>query len=296
MQVLLEVWMQRCRGMVCLILLAFATQFALPSSHAQATEMDTCTSVDACDDVAADFIGKAALLLENDLYSEAAQHLYPVMLSNRVSPLMQSATRNQFSTILETAGLFELAAEQKDIANSTTSAPSSLGLLERARLLSRAEEMEDETLAAYLEAEELAVAAANMLVIDELMSDYRALGQTSRSRRLQGRRAEAALRAGAACDQAQCRARPLVDAKVLEPAAPIYPPRALAAGAGAECRVNLNVTETGFPVDIVANCDDARFIASAAEAARSTVFQPRYSNGVPEPRINVILPFSFSAN
>lgn len=266
------------------------------SALAQATAMDTCTSLDACDDVAADFIGKSALLLENDLYSEAAQHLYPIMLNNRVSPLMQSATRNQFSTILETAGLFELAAEQKDIANSTTSAPSSAGLLERARLLSRAEEMEDETLAAYRDAEVLAVSAANMIVIDEIISDYRALGQTERARRLQGQRAEAAVRAAAACEQAQCRSRSVVDAKVSQSAAPVYPPRALAAGVGASCSVRLNVTETGFPVDIMADCDDARFIDSAAEAARNTLFQPRYSNGVPEPRLNVVLPFTFSTD
>ena len=267
-----------------------------PASHAQSTAMDTCVGVDACDDVATDFIGKAALLLENDLYVEAAQHLYPVMLSNRVSPLMQSATRNQFSTILEAAGLYELAAEQKDIANSTTSAPSSAGLLERARLLSRAEEMEEETLAAYVQAEVLAVGAANMMVIDEVIADYRAMGQSGRAQSLQARRAEAAARASAACDQAQCRARPVVDAKVLQAAPPVYPPRALATGAGADCRVRLNVTETGFPVDIMAECTDAQFVDSAAEAARNTVFQPRFSNGVPEPRINVILPFTFSAD
>jgi|GEM_PF-1788352 len=275
-------------------LLAIAAQFAPQFANAQATAMDTCTSVDACDDVAADFIGKSALLLENDLYVEAAQHLYPVMLGNRVSPLMQSATRNQFSTILEAAGLFELAAEQKDIANSTTNAPSSAGLLERARLLSRAEEMEEETLAAYRDAEVLAVAAANMTVIDEIISDYRAMRQSGRAQGLQARRAEAAARAEAACQQAQCRGRPVVDAKVIEFVAPVYPPRALAAGDGASCNVRLNVTETGFPVDIMADCDDPRFVDSASDAARNTLFQPRFSNGVPEPRINVVLPFTFS--
>ncbi len=278
------------------LVLVWALTLLPQSAQAQATAMDTCASVDACDDVATDFIGKSALLLENDLYSEAAQHLYPVMLSNRVSPLMQTATRNQFSTILETAGLYDLAAEQKDIANSTTNAPSSYGLLERARLLARAEEMEDEMLAAYAEAEVLALSAANMAVIDEIISDYQNLGQTSRAQSLQARRSDADARARAACAQAQCKTSSVVDAKVLQGAQPVYPSRALAAGQGAQCRVRLNVTETGFPVDIKAECSDEQFEESAIEAARNTVFQPRYSNGMPEPRINVILPFTFAAN
>ena len=280
------------RGLVMAGMLGLAAQLA----HAQSTAMDTCASVDACDDVATDFIGKSALLLENDLYSEAAQHLYPIMLSNRVSPLMQSATRNQFSTILETAGLYELAAEQKDIANSTTSAPSSVGLLERARLLSRAEDMREETLAAYSEAEVLALGSGNMMVIDEIISDLEALGQSGRAQSLQARRGEAAARALAACDLAQCRSGSVVDAKVAQSAQPVYPSRALASGQGGQCRVRLNVTETGFPVDIVADCSDEVFVESAQEAARNTVFHPRYSNGLPEPRINVVLPFTFAAN
>lgn len=271
---------------------------ALPMglANAQATAIDTCTSVDACDDVATDFIGKSALLLDNDLYTEAAQHLYPVMLSNKVSPLVQTATRNQFSYILETAGLFELAAEQKEIANSTTSAPSSLGLLDRARLLARAEDMKDETLAAYAEASALAVRAANLFTIDEIIEDYKALGQRSRASALRGQRAEAAGRAAAACQQARCTSQPLIDAKAVETVAAVYPPRALAAGTNAECRVNMNISEAGDPVDIVAACTDPQFEASAAEAARQTVFQPRYRNGRPEPRHRVILPFSFASN
>ena len=267
----------------------------LSTANAQATAMDTCQGFDACNDVAADFIGKSALLLENELYVEAAQHLYPVMLTNRVSPLMQTATRNQFSTILETAGLYELAAEQKDIANSTTSAPSSEGLLDRARLLSRAEEMEDETLAAYAEASALALQAANLGTIDAIISDYRALGQSGLAARLQGQRTEAEGRADIACDLAQCRSSAYMDTKVIEPVAPVYPPRALTAGISADCRVQMNITEAGQPVDLVAECTDPRFIESALAAAEQTVFVPRFTNGRPEPRHNVILPFSFAA-
>ncbi|MEO9971978.1 MAG: energy transducer TonB [Hyphomonadaceae bacterium] len=281
-------------GLMCAAL--GCTILPMGTASAQQTAMDTCTSVDACDDVATDFIGKSALLLDNDLYTEAAQHLYPVMLTNKVSPLVQTATRNQFSYILETAGLYELAAEQKDIANSTTSAPSSVGLLEWARILSRAEEMEDETLAAYAEAAELAVRAANLFTIDEIISDYQALGKGANAAGLRGQRTEAAARASLACEAAGCTARPLIDAVATEPAAPVYPSRALSSGAGAECRVTMNVTEDGLPVDIVADCTDPLFIDSAAEAARQTGFQPRYRNGRPEPRHRVVLPFTYSVD
>ena len=265
-------------------------------ANAQATAMDTCRGFDACDDVATDFIGKSALLLENELYVEAAQHLYPVLLTNRVSPLMQTATRNQFSTILETAGLYELAAEQKDIANSTTSAPSSEGLLDRARLLSKVEEMEDETLAAYADATRLALQAANMGTIDAIISDYRALGQSGLAARLQAQRSEAAGRASLACDLAQCKSRAYVDTRAVEPVVPVYPPRALAAGDSADCRVRMNVTEAGEPVDLTAECTDPQFVESALAAAAQTVFVPRFTNGWPEPRYNVILPFTFAVD
>ena len=283
------------RSLTWLGLVLVGAASSLSAANAQATAMDTCRGFDACDDVATDFIGKSALLLENELYVEAAQHLYPVLLTNRVSPLMQTATRNQFSTILETAGLYELAAEQKDIANSTTSAPSSEGLLDRARLLSKAEEMEDETLAAYAEASVLALQAANMGTIDAIISDYRGLGQSGRAAGLQAQRAEAAGRATIACDLAQCKSHAFVDAKIVESVTPVYPPRALAAGVSAECRVQMNVTEAGQPVDLTAECTDPRFVDSALEAAGQTVFAPRFSNGKPEPRHNVILPFTFAA-
>lgn len=274
-----------------LVCLVAASAMAGFSAHAQSGPMDTCRSQAACDQASDTLIEQSRSVLKTGRYREAAQAIYPAVLSRKTSPLAKARAATAFSDILVEAKLYEYAAGQIERANSATRAPSSEDLLKHARLLAQTDD-EDAMLAAYGQVETLATASANLPMIDKLIADYGRVGQTARSGALRAQRSEIATRAQEACALANCRSAVVVDAAVVE-----YGPFEYPSGArrqSGECTVTFNITEDARPVDLMPDCTDPVFMESAMIAVQESKLTPRYENGVPGPRYNIVVPFAFS--
>ena len=129
-------------------------------------------------------------------------------------------------------------------------------------------------------------------MIDTLIGDYTRLGERARASSLQARKPELQVQATEACEEVDCKAKQVVRAKVQELGPIEYPGEARRRLVG-ECKVTLNVTEAGRPVDLTSDCSDPVFVESAMIAVQESTFTPRYENGVPKPQYNVIMPFRF---
>lgn len=278
--------MKKITGLIGALLLSSAGL-----AFGQAGPMDACQTVSACDGAAGPLIEEARRAATTGRYREAAQILYPVVLNQLISPLTKAEAANTFSDILARADLFVHAAGQKANANGTTRAPASEDLLAYARLLARTDQ-EEETIAAYQAAEQLAIAAANLQTLDGIISDYFTMGNRQRANALRAQLPEIKARGDAACGQVNCRSARLVDAKILE-LGPLRYPRDARRKTG-DCQVTLNITEDGRPVDLVPDCTDPVFIEAAMIAVQQSEFSVRYENGVPQPRYNIIMPFAFA--
>lgn len=263
-----------------------------PTAKAQDGLMDTCSTVLSCDAVSDQFVATAKSKLLNGHHREAARSLYPAVLSRKTSPLAKARAANALSDLLEKAGLYEYAAVQKRNATETTRAPASSELLEHARLMARSSVKKEIVLRAYTDAEALAVRAANMATLDQIIADYNHLGERERASTLQVQRGQIKTQADAACAAVGCREQPFISAKVIE-YGPIDYPREARRLVG-ECTVTLNVTETGRPVDLISDCSDPIFVESAMIAVQESQFMPRYENGLPRPQYNVSIPFVFN--
>lgn len=276
-----------------LLLSSFLAALLLgPLAQAQRGPMDTCQSVRACDGASDQLIAKAQTVLSDGYYREAARTLYPAVLSRRTSPLAKARASNALSALLEKAGLYEYAAVQKRNATETTRAPSSADLLEHARLMARSSVKKEVILRAYGDAEALGIAAANLETVDQLIADYTKIGEHARAASLRAQRGEIKARADETCAQANCRSGSVIGAKV-QTLGPIKYPREARRRQVGECRVTLNVTETGRPVDLTSDCSDPVFVESAMIAVQESTFTPRYENGRPRPDYNVVMPFAF---
>ena len=262
-----------------------------PVAVAQGGLMDTCRGQRACDAASDQLIAQAQSALGEGHHREAAQVLYPAVLSRKTSPLAKARASHALSGLLEDAGLYEYAAVQKRNATETTRAPSSADLLEHARLVAKGTK-KDRTLKAYGDVEALAIEAANLDRIDALIADYTKIGERGRANALRARRGEVQARANAACALADCRAKRVVTAKVRE-LGPIAYPRDARRGLVGECSVTLNVAETGKPVDLASDCSDPVFVEAAMIAVQESTFSPRFENGVPYPAYNIVVPFAF---
>ena len=261
-----------------------------PLAAGQSGPMDRCAGTRACDAASDQLIKDAQSSLSGGHHREAARVLYPAVLSRKTSPLAKARASNALSDLLEQAGLYEYAAVQKRNATETTRAPSSEDLLAHARLVAKGTKKE-RTLKAYGDVEALAIEAANLSMIDTLIGDYTRLGERGRANALQARRAEIQVRADEQCALIDCRSKRVVTAKVQE-LGPVEYPREARRQVG-DCKVTLNVTETGRPVDLTSDCSDPVFVEAAMIAVQESTFTPRFENGVPHPEYNVVMPFSF---
>lgn len=271
--------------------LLFAACLA-PLASAQSGPMDRCASAPACDAASDAIIAQAQKVLAAGRHREAARLLYPAVLSRKTSPLAKARASNMLSDLLEQAGLYEYAAVQKRNATEATRAPSSADLRDHARLWAQGKK-KDRTLRAYDDAERLAINAGNLETIDALLADYNRIGERGRASALQAQRGTVKARADAACAAVNCRARAVIDARVAS-LGPVEYPGEARRGLRGECRVTLNVTETGRPVDLRPDCSDPVFIEAAMIAVQESQFTPRYENGSPRPQYNVIIPFAFA--
>lgn len=262
-----------------------------PTVFAQSGSMDRCASVRACDAALDQLISDARKALAEGHHREGARLLYPAVLSRNTSPLAKARASNMLSDLLAEAGLYEYAAVQKRNATEVTRAPASADLLAHARLVAKGTK-KDLTLKAYADAEALAVGSANLETVDAIITDYRRIGESGRAATLQARRSEIKLRADEACAAADCRAKPTVTARVQALGPIAYPSEARRRQTG-ECRVTLNVTETGKPVDLTSDCTDPVFVEAAMIAVQESTFVPRYERGMPRPEYNVVMPFAF---
>lgn len=278
------------RFLICVLSLLVTVPFGGSVATAQRGPMDTCQSMAACDAAAEQILAEAANVLNAGRTREAARKMYPAVLSRKTSPQVRAAAANTLSQLLVSAGLYEYAAVQKRNAIEATRAPASAELLEHARLLAKAARKEP-ALAAYGEVEALALASANLAVIDGVIADYTSMGERARALALQARRPEAKARADVACAQVNCRAAPTIDAKIAE-LGPVEFPREARRQRG-NCTVTLNVTETGKPVNLASRCNDPVFIEAAMVAVQESRFTVRYENGMPAPQYNVVMPFAF---
>lgn len=261
-----------------------------PLAAGQSGPMDRCAGMPACDAASDQLIKDAQSSLADGHHREAARVLYPAVLSRKTSPLAKARASNALSDLLEQAGLYEYAAVQKRNATETTRAPSSEDLLAHARLVAKGTKKE-RTLKAYGDVEALAIEAANLSMIDTLIGDYTRLGERGRANALQTRRAEVQARADEQCALVDCRSKRLVTAKIQE-LGPVEYPREARRQVG-NCKVTLNVTETGRPVDLTSDCSDPVFVEAAMIAVQESTFTPRFENGVPHPEYNVVMPFAF---
>lgn len=260
-------------------------------ASAQSGPMDTCQTVSACDAAANKLIVRALETANTGYYRDAARELYPVVLNQVISPMTKARAANAFSNILERSELYVHAAGQKANANAVTRAPASEDLLAHARLLAKTKE-EEATKAAYDAALDLALAAGNLQTFDGIVSDYRRKGDRKRLRELQALRSEVEVRAQDACAFANCVSRGVTDAKVVT-VGPIRYPSDARRKAGT-CRVTLNLTEDGRPVDLMPDCTDPVFVEAAMIAVQQSTFSVNFKDGVPSPRYNIIMPFEFN--
>jgi len=265
--------------------------FLAPAASAQSGVMDRCQNARACDAASDKIITDAGQALQTGHHSEAARLLYPAVLSRKTSPLAKARASNALSNVLEKAGLYEYAAVQKRNATETTRAPASADLLAHARLMAKSSAKQQYILRAYRDVETLAFAGANLQIIDAVIADYRAMGESGLVTALQARRAEAKGRADEACARVNCSSRQVIAAKI-QKVGPVEYPREARRKVG-ECKVTLNVTEAGRPVDLTSDCSDPVFVEAAMIAVQESEFSPRYENGVPRPQYNVIMPFAF---
>jgi len=264
---------------------------ALPVANAQRGPMDTCQGEEACDRAALEITRKAQDVVKTGEMREAARVIYPAVLSSKTSPLVKARVSNAFSDLLVEAELYEYAAVQKRNAIEATRARSSAEMLAHARLVAKGARKVD-TLRAYQDVEALVIASANVAILDEVIADYTRIGERGRAAALQSQRSAVKARADAACAEIDCRAKRVVDAKVQKLGPIEYPSEARRREVG-ECRVTLNVTEDGRPVDLTSDCSAPVFVESAMIAVQESTFTPRYENGMPKPRYNVIMPFAF---
>lgn len=273
------------------LVLIICISTALTGASAQSGPMDTCQTVSACDAAANRLIVSALETANTGYYRDAARELYPVVLNQTISPMTKARAANAFSNILERSELYVHAAGQKANANAVTRAPASADLLAHARLLAKTKE-EDATKAAYDTALNLALAAGNLQTFDGIVSDYRRKGDRKRVRELQALRSEIEVRAEDACAFASCKSRGVTDAKVIT-VGPVKYPSGARRKSGT-CRVTLNLTEDGRPVDLVPDCTDPVFIEAAMIAVQQSTFSVNFKDGVPTPRYNIIMPFEFA--
>lgn len=273
-----------------LVVFGIASAFAASGAMAQSGPMDTCRTEEACDAAADKLVTASQAQLQTGRYREAAQLIYPAVLSVKTSPLAKARSANALSDILVAAKLYEYAAVQVENANATTRAPATSDLIKYGRLVARTDDR-NATLEAYAKAERQAVAAANLKAVDEIAADYARLGDEARASNLRAQRAEIAARAEEACAAVGCDRSQIIDAKVVEYGPVRYPSDGRRKTG--ECTISLNVTEDGRPVDLVPNCTDPVFVEPAMEAIQESSFSPRYENGIPQPRYNIIVPFSF---
>lgn len=275
----------------CLLLCLMSAFLVWPDASAQRGPMDTCEDQRACDAAADEIIARAQSVSAKGRHREAARIIYPAVLSRKTSPLGKARAADALSELLVAAELFEYAAVQKRNAIEATRAPSSAELLAHARLVAKGTRKE-RTLRAYDDVEKLAIASANLETIDAIIADYTRLGERARVSALRAKRPEIQARSDAACAQVDCRSSAVVDAKVQEIGPIEYPSEARRREVG-DCRVTLNVTEDGRPVDLASDCSAPVFVEAAMIAVQESSFTPRYENGVPRPRYNVVMPFEF---
>ncbi|MEL7454052.1 MAG: energy transducer TonB, partial [Pseudomonadota bacterium] len=273
-----------------LSLFVLAAGATMPS-HAQSNAMDVCQTTRDCDAAALDLIRQSRRVMQTERYRDAAQLLYPILLSDNLTIPESAKTRaaDAFSDLLGAAELYPQAAMQAGRSNRATGAPSSTTLLKEARFL-RLSGKNDQAGPAYLRAEALAVAAANLATIDALIAEYSEAGQTTRAENLSARRQEIAVRFDDTCGRVSCRNGGIIDASLISQDAADYPREALRNELTGSCTVSLNVSETGTATDVKAECTDPVFIESAEAAGRSARFTPRFENGTPAPRYNIIIP------
>ena len=279
-----------------ILVLALISSLALvPSAFAQRGPLDTCVDARACDAASDNLIRQAQTELAADRHREAARMLYPAVLSKKTSPLAKARASNALSELLVDAELYEYAAVQKGNATAVTRAPSSDELLEYARLVARGGNSEKQkalTQQAYADAERLAIASANLKTIDALITDYTRRGEASKAANLRAQRPGLQTQFETACSVISCTAKPVVPAKV-QTLGPIEFPSEAGRRQVGQCRVTLNVTEAGRPVDLTSDCSDPVFVEAAMIAVQESTFTPRYEQGVPKPSYGVIMPFSF---
>jgi len=272
---------------LCLI----SALLAVPLATAQRGPMDTCQGEGACDRAALAIVDEAQSVVKTGQMREAARMIYPAVLSDKTSPLVKARVSNALSDLLVEAELYEYAAVQKRNAIEATRAPSSEEMLAHARLVAKGTRKAD-TLRAYEDVVQLAKASANVAILDEVIADYTRIGERARAAALQSERGALKARADEVCAEFDCRASRIVDAKIHKLGPIKYPSEARRREVG-ECRVTLNVTEDGRPVDLTSDCSAPVFVESAMIAVQESTFTPRYENGVPKPRYNVVMPFVF---
>ena len=279
-----------------ILVLALVSGLGLaPTAFAQRGPLDTCVDRRACDAASDSLILQAKTELSAERHREAARMLYPAVLSKKTSPLARARASNALSDLLEDAELYEYAAVQKGNATAATRAPSSADLLAYARLVAKGGKTEKQkalTRQAYDDVERLAIAAANLTTVDALIGDYTRLGEANKAASLRARRPALQSQFEASCSAIDCKSKPVIAAKVQTLGPVEYPGEARRRLEG-DCKVTLNVTESGRPVDLVPDCTDPVFVEAAMIAVQESTFSPRYERGVPKPSYNVVMPFSF---
>ena len=281
------------RKFICFALISAV--FLSSTAIAQRGPMDTCSGERACDVASDRLIAEANGEIAADRHHEAARLIYPAVLSQKTSPLAKARASNALSDLLEDAGLYEYAAVQKGNATAATRAPSSAELLEYARLVAKGGSGDQQKLLtrqAYADVERVAVAAANLNTIDALIADYTKLGERNKADNLRAQRTVLQTQHNSNCAAHSCKTKSVVSAQVLDLGPVTYPRDARRRLVG-ECKVTLNVTEAGRPVDLVADCTDPVFVESAMIAVQESSFTPRYEQGEPKPSYGVVMPFRF---
>ena len=276
--------MIRLTASICIVLLSL-----MPAS-AQSRIFETCSSRSECAAATVENIRQSRDLVMRQRFQDAAQYLYPVLAAKNDNLSTQSRLDASFAltNVLSEAELFGYAAMEARTLNQYTSAPSSNGLLHEARLLDLAGER-DEAGAAYLRAETLAVAAANLQAVDELIQDYANRGDVERSETLRSGRRDIAVDFDRLCSEARCRSSVDVPSAVQSTIRTDFPSQARRQRLSGTCQVSMNVSETGQPLDIKTNCSDPVFNDSAYEAASRARFSPRFANGAPRPDYDIII-------
>lgn len=83
------------------------------------------------------------------------------------------------------------------------------------------------------------------------------------------------------------------DAQPIAPPKVTYPDAMIAQKIGSNCEIKFDVTAEGFVENVVPECDHPGFVDSARNAVLTLRFKPKFVDGKPVPRKNVVYPISY---